>query len=148
MRWTTNDLQQVLDNKEYIDTIIVPLCPVSLHPESINLADQREDLTIITSELERNFKGRIVIAPEFTYLQNDPSKFERLFAWNNEFISNGMKHIFYITCDYEWKQEKNELDESIIWIPDLTINSLDEASQKVVVNKQVSHLSAFFLKKW
>lgn len=148
MKWTTSDLEQVLEHIQYIDTIIVPLCPVSLTKDKISLAEQREDLIILTSELERTYKGRVVISPEFTYLPNEITKFERLKEWHKEFLESGMKHIFYITCDYEWKQSNTEVDESLVWLPALNINSLDESTQRVIVEKQLSHLNALFYKKW
>ncbi|WP_088069191.1 DUF2487 family protein [Gottfriedia luciferensis] len=148
MKWTTNELNQVIENLEYIDTIIVPLCPVSFKKEKIDLAEQREDLIILTSEIERTYKGRVVIAPEYTYLPEEINKIERLKTWYNEFKGSGLKHIFYLTCDFEWKQYENEMEESLIWLPTLNINSLDESSQRVIVEKQLSHVNALFSKRW
>jgi len=148
MKWTTSDLQQVLEHQQYIDTVIVPLCPVSLSKENISLAEQREDLIILTSEIERTYKGRVVIAPEFTYLLGEEAKTNRLLQWNQEFKESGMKHIFFLTCDYDWKQLNSEMEESLIWLPALNINSLDETTQKVIVEKQLSHLNALFSKIW
>jgi Protein of unknown function (DUF2487) len=148
MKWTTSDLTQVLDNQEYIDTIIIPLCPVSFSKETIGLAEQREDLIILTSEIERTYKGRVVIAPEFTYLPKETNKLDRLNEWYQEFKESGMKHIFYLTCDYDWKQSNSEFEEILIWLPALNINSLDEATQRVIVDKQLSHLNALFSKRW
>ncbi|PFH82121.1 DUF2487 family protein [Bacillus sp. AFS088145] len=148
MKWTTNELNQVIEYLEYIDTIIIPLCPVSLKKENIGLAEQREDLIILTSELERTYKGRVVIAPEFTYLPEESNKISRLKAWNEEFKASGIKHVFYLTCDFDWRQLEAEMDESLIWLPNLNINSLDESSQRVIVDKQLSHINALFSKIW
>lgn len=148
MKWTTSDLEQVLEHQKYIDTIIVPLCPVSLQKDLISLAEQREDLIILTSEIERTYKGRVVIAPEFTYLIGENNKLDRLNEWNKEFTQSGMKHIFYLTCDYEWKQVNAGFDESLIWLPALNINNLDETTQRVIVDKQLTHLNALFSKIW
>ncbi|MEH6939457.1 DUF2487 family protein [Bacillus sp. JJ664] len=148
MKWTKSDLEQVLAHQQYIDTIIVPLCPVSLHKDQISLAEQREDLIILTSEIERTYKGRVVIAPEFTYLLGENNKLNRLNEWHQEFIQSGMKHVFYVTCDYDWKQLNAEFDETLIWLPALNINNLDETTQRVIVDKQLTHLNALFSKIW
>jgi len=141
MKWTTSDLEQVLAHQQYIDTIIVPLCPVSLHKDQISLAEQREDLIILTSEIERTYKGRVVIAPE-------NNKLDRLNEWHQEFIQSGMKHVIYLTCDYDWKQLNAEFNETLIWLPALNINNLDETTQRVIVDKQLTHLNALFSKIW
>ncbi|QKE71824.1 DUF2487 family protein [Arthrobacter citreus] len=148
MKWTTNELNQVLENLEYIDTIVIPLCPVSLKKENISLAEQREDIIILTSEIERTYKGRIVISPEFTYLPEESNKIDRLKAWYEGFKGEGIKHVFYLTCDFDWRQFESEMDESLIWLPTLNINSLDESSQRVIVDKQLSHINALFSKRW
>lgn len=40
------------------------------------------------------------------------------------------------------------MDQSLIWLPNLNINSLDESSQRVIVDKQLSHINALFSKIW
>jgi len=148
MIWIEKDLKQVIENKEYIDTVLVPLAPISFNEEDAKLANQVEDLGILLNELERQYKGRVLIAPSFTYLVSESNKVDRLNDWGNLFIENGMKNIFFITCDFEWKSVETDFKDNIMWIPSLDLASFDMTAQKSIVSKHIEHLIAVFSKKW
>ena len=148
MIWIEKDLKQVIENKEFIDTVLVPLTPISFNEQDVKLANQVEDLGILLNELERQYRGRVIVTPPFSYLINESNKVERLNEWGNMFRENGMKNIFFVTCDFEWKGLETDFTDNIMWIPSLDLASFDMMTQKTIVSKHIEHLITIFSKKW
>jgi hypothetical protein len=148
MIWIEKDLKQVIENKEFIDTVLVPLTPISFNEQDVKLANQVEDLGILLNELERQYRGRVIVTPPFSYLINESNKVERLNEWGNMFRENGMKNVFFVTCDFEWKGLKTDFTDNIMWIPSLDLASFDMMTQKTIVSKHIEHLITIFSKKW
>jgi hypothetical protein len=148
MIWIEKDLKQVIENKEFIDTVLVPLTPISFNEQDVKLANQVEDLGILLNELERQYRGRVIVTPPFSYLINESNKVERLNEWGNMFRENGMKNVFFVTCDFEWKGLETDFTDNIMWIPSLDLASFDMTTQKSIVSKHIEHLITVFSKKW
>ena len=59
-------------HKEYVDTAVIPLIPVSFGDENeTSAASMSEFITLLSTLLERQFTGRILLLPPFTYLTED-----------------------------------------------------------------------------
>ncbi|MBP0724203.1 DUF2487 family protein [Bacillus sp. RG28] len=148
MIWIEKDLKQVIENKEFIDTVLVPLTPISFNEHDVKLANQVEDLGILLNELERQYRGRVIVTPPFSYLIDESNKVNRLNEWGNMFRENGMKNIFFVTCDFEWEGLETDFTDNIMWIPSLDLASFDMTTQKTIVSKHIEHLITIFSKKW
>ena len=61
-------------------------------------------------ELEREYKGRVLLLPAFTYLV-ESQKRKRSFARMDKSFEKGFKHIAYVTSDFSWKEDMQELQE-------------------------------------
>ena len=66
MNWTAKDMDTYLQQKEYIDTLIVPLLKLETDPEKMkNSASSSEFLMHLTAFIETQFKGRMMLMPPF-----------------------------------------------------------------------------------
>jgi len=150
MKWISQDINTYLTAKEYIDTAIIPLYSISFGEEIIQSAENAEFITLFTSYLERQFTGRLVLIPPFTYLKNE--KYEdtinNIKNWEAALVKNEFKHIFYITSESEWKSEEALLNGTLIWLPSLPLKNMSETQKISIMDSQVKQLLNLFEKKW
>ncbi|MBY6084922.1 YpiF family protein [Priestia flexa] len=150
MKWHVKDVELYLQSKEYVDSIIIPLIPIDFGAAMKTTAAMNEYTTIITSELERQFKGRVLLAPSFTYLKQLGAQhaLKNLIDWKNQVSINETKHIFFLTNDRDWIAYDQELESKLIWIPTLPLEHMEEAHKQRVVADQIEQIIPDFLEKW
>ncbi|WP_456278558.1 YpiF family protein [Bacillus sp. AK128] len=150
MKWVTTDIDVYVQSKEYVDTVIVPLIPIATGQQMKNTVLSGEFITILTNELERQFKGRAFLVPPFTYLMgNDSEKeFARLLEWKDHFLENDFKHVVYLTSDSKWKQFEGELGESLIWLPAVPLEHVDSKVKQQIMTDQIQQVVPLLLSAW
>ena len=150
MKWTMKDLDIYLREREYVDTALIPLIPITLSQNVKMTAAMSEFIQVITGEMERQFKGRVLLFPPFTYLAQESleMKKERLDHWTSELTENGIKHVFYITSDFEWKTAEKQLEGALLLLPVVPLEHMDEKYKHQLVSDQVSQLINVFVEKW
>jgi len=91
MKWVTKDMDVYIQAKEYVDTAVIPLIPVSLEGNLKNTVSMGEFITILSNEVERQFKGRIILFPAFTYSNGEELEMAkvRLNQWTSD-LSSGV----------------------------------------------------------
>lgn len=150
MKWVPQDIDTYLSAKEYIDTAIIPLYSVSFGDEMKQSAANAEFITLLTSYLERQFTGRLVLIPPFTYLKDEANdnSINDLKKWEEKIVKNEFKHIFYITSESEWKSEEKQLSGSLVWLPSIPLEHMNEQQKISIIDSQVKQLLNLFEKKW
>jgi hypothetical protein len=150
LKWVPKDIETYLKAKEYVDTAIVPLYTVSFGEEMKQSASSAEFIILLTNLIERQFTGRIVLFPPFTYLKNDPCEkvINELKNWEDNIVKDEFKHIFYITSESDWKVNEAKLNGSVIWIPSLPLESMEDTQKVSLVDSQVKQLLSLFTQKW
>ncbi len=150
MNWNVKDIEVFENEKEYIDTAVIPLIPIAFDKEIKSSAAQSEFITLLTFHLERQFKGRMIITPPYSYLMagSKQEKVEELLRWKNELTNNGVKHTFFLTSDNEWKSVEENLDDHLIWVPSIPLEHLDENYKHSIMEDQVKHLLNVIVQKW
>lgn len=150
MKWQAKEMDTYLQAKEYVDTAIIPLVPLSLEKDVKSTVAMGEFILIISGELERQFQGRVILFPAFSYLKKEPllQRKDRLVTWFKELEENGMKHCFLLTSDSEWKTIEEQLEQSLIWLPSIPLEHMDMKYQMEVVNDQIKQLIPILTNKW
>ncbi|MFC4387652.1 DUF2487 family protein [Gracilibacillus marinus] len=152
MKWQASDLSTYFQSKEYIDTLCIPLIPVSISNESdsIRLANYKRTLDILSNELERHFTGRIMLSPTYSYQAKSDINMEkkRLNEWIKEMSNDSFSHVFFITFDVLWKKEEKELDGTLIWIPANRIDDYQSDETKRWINQQTEQISELIRSFW
>ncbi|WP_231687925.1 YpiF family protein [Bacillus sp. FJAT-27251] len=149
MRWIPDDIAMFNKSSEYVDTAVVPLLPVAFGEGMKESAAMTEFAGILTSQLERQLQGRILLIPGYTYLKSKPGEaVSQLEKWEAELLDRQFKHVFYVTCDYDWKQREGELRGTVLWLPSLPLEQMNEASKVSVMEDQVRQLMNLFIQKW
>ncbi|WP_096188645.1 YpiF family protein [Evansella halocellulosilytica] len=150
MKWTTEQMDMYLQSKEYVDTAIIPLVPVEWEKDPKGTVSMGEFTAILVEELERQFKGRVFQMMPFTYLKSErvDALVTRLINWDRHLFDNGFKHIIYVTSDGEWKTNESELPDMLIWIPALSLESMDNQYVKQIMDQQMKQVLPLITNKW
>ncbi|MET1179592.1 YpiF family protein [Peribacillus simplex] len=148
MKWTAKDLDMYMQSKEYVDTVLIPLVPLSFKGQMKQSGSMNEFLTILSLEIEKQMKGRILLLPTFHYISDEMDKVERLKRWANEVKENDFEHVFFLTSDFEWKKEERELDNNLVWIPAIPLEGLEIEQAREMINQQVLQILDIFSYNW
>lgn len=152
MQWRSQDLEKYVGAKEYIDTLIVPLIPISFSVDEKleSLASQGEVLAILMNELERELHGRIMLSPTYHYLTTNhvTEEMNRLNQWIKDIKQQPFKHIFLVSYDASWKKDEQLLDGSYIWISSIPSVSLDSKEMQQFVKDQIKQLNTLLQTYW
>ncbi|SFP42204.1 YpiF family protein [Salibacterium halotolerans] len=151
MRWSTEDIPSFVKERQYVDTALLPLLPVEFGDGIRQSAAMTEFITIMTAELERQFRGRILLAPSYTYLAADGAntpQTEELNRWIETMKKEKLKHIILLTADSSWKKIEYELDAFLVWMPLVPLENLDAAYKKQVISEQIKQLLPVVMDKW
>ncbi|TDL34742.1 DUF2487 family protein [Jeotgalibacillus sp. S-D1] len=150
MLWNAQEIDLFLKEKAYIDTVVIPLLPVSISDGTRQEAEQAEFISLLTAMLERQFKGRMLLIPAFTYMtsRDHRAKIEELKSWCDELSAQGFAHTVCITSDTSWKGHEEELDANIIWMPSIPLHHMDDKYKRKIVDDQVNQLIKIIVQKW
>ncbi|PEZ82128.1 YpiF family protein [Bacillus sp. AFS017274] len=148
MKWTAKDLDMYMQSKEYVDTVLIPLVPLSFKGQMKQSGSMNEFLTILSLEIEKQMKGRILLLPTFHYISDEMDKVERLKRWANEVKKNDFEHVFFLTSDFEWKKEERELENNLVWIPAIPLDGLEIEQAREMINQQVLQILDIFSYNW
>lgn len=151
MRWLSTEVDTFLTEKEYVDTAIVNLIPISLNGEMKQVVSMGEFSTIISSEIEKQLHGRTFILPPFTYLKSEDNedKLKRVNLWLKELVDYGFKHIFLFTSDHAWKEMEARLANSVlVWLPALPLEHMDDQYKMEILQDQTKQILKIVTNRW
>ncbi|SDJ67600.1 DUF2487 family protein [Sediminibacillus albus] len=152
MQWNKQDLGQYLTAEEYIDTLLIPLVPISLATgeDMVKGAGQMETTNIFVKEMEKQYKGRIFLLPIYSYLSSPDLEAEavRLNKWVENACQRPFRHVFFFTFDHQWKKQERLLSGNLLWLPSIKADDIQSKETKAVVNDQVSQLTELIKSYW
>ncbi|HLU22647.1 YpiF family protein [Lederbergia graminis] len=148
MNWTAKDVEVFLKEREYIDTAIIPLVPISFTESMRRVVEQGEFIDLLSLHLERQFKGRMLVIPPFTYMGEPDLKKVELQQWAQQAITSGFSHVFFLTSDKKWKQHEEELTGKVIYVPSIPIKDMDEHYKHSMMDKQLNNIMDDIIEGW
>lgn len=150
MEWKAKDINIYQEEKEYIDTAVVPLVPVALGGKMKQTVEKGEFIQLLSLHLERQFKGRMLFFPAFTYLSDtdDSHQAENLKQWEETIKNNGFKYLFYLTSDPLWRNIGNIAADSLLFVPSVPLEHMDEQYKQSIMEDQVKQLMKEIVQGW
>ena len=150
MRWVSQEIDMYIKSKEYVDTAIMLLLPVSFENDMKQTASMSEFISLLGLQIERQFRGRVLMLPSHSYLKSSAA--DKLVSdvrvWEENLFVEGFKNIFYLTSDSFWRSYEDQLEGSLIWLPSLPLEHIDESTRNSILDDQVKQLVSLFLQKW
>ncbi|PEB52617.1 hypothetical protein CON65_07750 [Bacillus pseudomycoides] len=149
MKWAVKDAEQFVQAREYVDTGIIPLLSISVAKEMKMAVEQGEFIEALSMELEREYKGRVLLLPAFTYLvEKQQEEKDRLQEWTNHLQEQGVKHIAYVTSDFSWKEAIDTLTGQLFWLPALSLEQFSDQAKREVIHAHVKNIMEKLTEKW
>lgn len=140
MKWTAKDVDMYHQAKEYVDTALVPCIPIGCTNMKA-FAEMSEHTLLIANEVERQFKGRVMLFPPLTYFIHEQVQ-ARVHEWINMLKQTGFQHICFLTS------HADIADESFVYVPALPLEHADESYKQKVVRQQVEQVMDALVTKW
>ncbi|QTM99645.1 DUF2487 family protein [Sediminibacillus dalangtanensis] len=152
MQWNKQDLGQYFTAEEYIDTLLIPLIPVTFtnQKEMEKSAAQQETGMIFVREMEKHFKGRIFLLPAYHYLasENLGAEVSRLNEWAAKASERPFKHVFFFSFDPHWKKQERNLNGNLLWLPAIQSEDTQSKETQTIIKDQVSQLTDLIKTYW
>ncbi|WP_309087732.1 YpiF family protein [Domibacillus sp.] len=145
MNWNGKDAALVEQQKNYIDTVLIPLVPLDFGTEFRQSAEQYEFIGLLADFLERQFKGRVVVTPPYAYV---PEMAGNAALWSEKARSAAFKHVFFLTADAMWRTRENELGGSVILVPSVPLGDMEESVKHSLISHQAKQLIQTVVEKW
>jgi hypothetical protein len=153
MKWLAEDLDVFQREKEYIDTVLIPLVPIKWGDQMGSVAREGRFSLILAELLERELKGRVILSPPFTYLKSDSLEETKhtLKRWLREIQGAGVKYIVTLTSDVDWKTGLSEPQgEGVetIWLPAVPVDHMTPQHQQDFLDETVGNLLKQMAQFW
>lgn len=150
MRWNTQSLSSYAEAREYVDTAITPLVPINFQNEIKPAAEQGEYIQLLAEGIEKQFAGRIMLVPPYTYIQTGSldSQSEGLKKWDEHLTEAGFVNRFYLTCDAVWRALSVDEGAEVIWMPSISLSSMESKQMKSVIQQQIDQVVPLITNYW
>lgn len=146
MNWTAKDIDTYLQQVEYIDTLLVPLVKMESDLEKLKtVASSSDFLMHLTNFIESQFKGRMVLAPPFSYTPSIEME-QAGKQWAEDLAKLPFKHIFFLTTDPAWTSM--ELGVQVLWLPAIPLESMDQKLRQTILEDQLRQVIPKFTAAW
>lgn len=152
MQWTKKDMQLYVGSKEYIDTAIIPIIPFNLSHEAEipKSTSKREIISIFAMEIEKELTGRILLVPNYYYLEfgDKAEETKRLNQWTQEIYQQPFKHVFILTFDAGWKKLEKDLEGNLLWLPGFQVDNPNSSEMQQMIRGQVADVVELIRSYW
>lgn len=146
MNFIVKDVEQLQAQKQFIDTVIVPLVQLDLSEQGMKQSSSASEyLMTLTNFIEQQFKGRLLLLPPFSYTMETKSALVPA-TIEKELKEAGYKAVVFITCDHAWTEYKEYLN--IIWLPAIPLESMDQTVKQRILEDQLKQVIPTFTKLW
>ncbi|TCP31629.1 uncharacterized protein DUF2487 [Scopulibacillus darangshiensis] len=149
MKWCTKDIILFNKEKEFVDTVVVPLVPISWDKNMTATVREGEHITILAREIEHQLMGRMVEAPPFTYLKSESmeERMKRLKLWEKNIKESGIGYIFYLTSDVDWNQKNHNMLD-MIWLPAVPLEHMEGKARDAYLDETVQDILKVITESW
>lgn len=146
MIFKVSEVEQFQMQKQFIDTVIVPLLQLDFSDEGMKLSSSTSEyLMTLTNFVEQQFKGRLMLLPPFSYTTQ--SKNDNLLSHLKEELQNaGFKSVIFMTCDHGWNEQKDL--HNILWLPAIPLESMDKTVKQRILEEQIKQIIPVLTKVW
>lgn len=148
MKWNVKDVEMYNQAKEYVDTVLVPLVPITFDDQMKQLSSTSDFISILSLEIEKKFKGRIFLTPTFYYVNGDKKKADILKNWIMELKKAKFKHIYFLSADSSWEREAMNMPDSFLFISHVSMESVEMEQVHEMIRQQSIEIIDKFTNKW
>lgn len=148
MNWNAKDIQIYLEEKDYIDTVVIPLLPITFGANMKHSAEKGEFIQLLSIYFERQFKGRMLVLPPYTYLEGPVGENGELKTWVEKAKQIGFSHVFLLTSDKYWKESEEDWGGTLFHIPSVPLEHMDDQYKHSIMESQLKLLMDDVIQAW
>lgn len=146
MKYRTQEVATFLDTKQYVDTALVPVIQVAVGATIVEQASEAEFIQLMAEQMEKEYKGRIVLLPPFTFFTEAELK-ERLPQWV-EALRESFAHVAFVTSSLTVKLNEQHVGAFLHYVPTVPLQYVDEANKAKLVQDVIGKFGQEIIGKW
>lgn len=146
MFFKVSDVEQFQAQKQFIDTAIVPLVQLDFSEGGMKQSSSASEyLMTLTSFVEQQFRGRLMLLPPFSYTAST-KLVELPNILEQQLKDAGFKSVIFITCDHSWNDYKELVN--IVWLPAIPLESMDKTVKQRILEDQLKQIIPALTSVW
>ncbi|MDK6862696.1 MULTISPECIES: DUF2487 family protein [Nosocomiicoccus] len=140
MLYNYQDLSLIQDEIEFVDTAIIPVIDIDITNRRQENANNIELMQHVIYLLEKQLKGRLLITPLFSVINNDVSHVSDYGAQLKEF---GFKHVVVLTVN---PRDINDLE--LIKLNSIPLETMEPDVMQSLVKDEMTNVLKQIIQFW
>lgn len=143
MRFDGLDAMKSLSERQYVDTLIVPLVELAFDEDMVRKAEGNEVIQAVALETERQLSGRTMLSPTISYVDAEAGRAlaEQVTV---QATASGFTHVLFISSDLRFKG--SELP--IIFVPPLALKGMSGEQSHTMVQNFATQVITDLSSRW
>lgn len=143
MRFDGLDAMKSLTERQYVDTLVVPLVELAFDEDMVRKAEGNEVIQAVALETERQLSGRTMLSPTLSYVDVEAGRSlaEQVTA---QATASGFTHVLFISSDLRFKG--SELP--IIFVPPLALKGMSGEQSHTMVQNFATQVITELSSRW
>lgn len=143
MRFDGMDALKSLTERQYVDTLIVPLVELAFDEEMVRKAESYEVVQAVALETERQLSGRTMLNPTLSYLDVEAGRglAEAIVA---KATASGFTYVLFISSDVRFKA----FELPIIFVPPLALKGMSGEQSHTMVQNFATQVITELSSRW
>ncbi|WP_411841813.1 DUF2487 family protein [Salinicoccus sp. HZC-1] len=138
--YNQKDLKVLKDEIEFIDTAVIPFAAMDMNDKAPVHAGNLELLQIVSVQLEKQFKGRLLITPPMMTVGEETSL---LYSYASQLKSYGFKRIIVLTHIHA---DLEDLDK--IKLNEIPLENMSDDMKMEMINDEVKTVMKSVISIW
>ena len=143
MRFDGLDAMKSLSERQYVDTLVVPLVELAFDEDMVRKAEGNEVIQAVALETERQLSGRTMLSPTLSYVDVDAGR-ATAEAVLTKAVSSGFSHVLFISSDLRFKG--SELP--IMFVPPLALKGMSGEQSHTMVQNFATQVITELSSRW
>ncbi|MFK3986232.1 MULTISPECIES: DUF2487 family protein [unclassified Exiguobacterium] len=143
MRFDGIDAMKSLTERQYVDTLVVPLVELAFDEDMVRKAEGNEVIQAVALETERQLSGRTMLSPTLSYVDVDAGR-ATAEAVLTKAVSSGFSHVLFISSDLRFKG--SELP--IMFVPPLALKGMSGEQSHTMVQNFATQVITELSSRW
>ncbi|WP_167491797.1 DUF2487 family protein [Exiguobacterium mexicanum] len=143
MRFDGIDAMKSLTERQYVDTLVVPLVELAFDEDMVRKAEGNEVIQAVALETERQLSGRTMLSPTLSYVDVDAGR-ATAEAVLTKAVSSGFSHVLFISSDLRFKG--SELP--IMFVPPLALKGMSGEQSHTMVQNFATQVITDLSSRW
>lgn len=143
MRFDSQGALRSIAERQYVDTLIVPLAELAFGEDMVRKAESYEVIHAVTAETERQLSGRTMLSPTISYtdMEAGVKLAQDVVAKAN---SSGFSHVLFIASDVRFKA----FDLPVLFVPPLALGSMSSEQAHTMVQNFATQVITELSSRW